>query len=144
MKKTKIDFDINNNLFPKLRFTSNNFFNFYNDLENYINNNKNNASNNGVFSSINNNSLMTVKSIILRNFNPYNLRQKLPEYDNEFYKKIIEIYEEEKARSELTNFNLIFPLKNNIEFYSKILIKSNSINDSNIVIWEYILNDNNL
>ena len=144
MKKTKFDFDINNNLFPKLRFTSNNFFNFYNDLENYINNNKNNASNNGVFSSINNNSLMTVKSIILRNFNPYNLRQKLPEYDNEFYKKIIEIYEEEKARSELTNFNLIFPLKNNIEFYSKILIKSNSINDSNIVIWEYILNDNNL
>jgi hypothetical protein len=144
MKKTKIDFDINNNLFPKLRFTSNNFFNFYNDLENYINNNKNNASNNGVFSSINNNSLMTVKSIILRNFNPYNLKQKLPEYENEFYKKIIEIYEEEKARSELTDFNLIFPMKNNIELYSKILIKSNCLNDSNIVIWEYILNKVNL
>ena len=144
MKKTKIDFDINNDLFPKLRFTSNNFFNFYNDLENYINNNKNNLSNNGVFPSINNNSLMTTKSIVLRNFNPYNLKQKLPEYDNEFYKKIIEIYEEEKTRSELTDFNLIFPLKNNIELYSKILIKSNSLNDSNIVIWEYILNKINM
>ena len=143
MKKTKIDFDINNDLFPKLRFTSNNFFNFYNDLENYVNN-KNNLSGNGGFPYINNNSLMTIKSIILRNFNPYNLKQKLPEYDNEFYKKIIEIFEEEKARSELTDFNLIFPLKNNIELYSQILIKSNCLNDSNIVIWEYILNNVNL
>ena len=140
MKKTKIDFDINNDLFPKLRFTSNNFFNLYNDLEIYINNNKNNNNNNGAFPSINSNSLMTIKSIILRNFNPYNLKQKLPEYDNDFYKKVIEIYEEEKARSELTDFNLIFPLKDNIELYSKILIKSNSLNDSNIVIWEHILN----
>ena len=97
-----------------------------------------------MFPFINNNSLMTTKSKVLRNFNPYNLKQKLPEYDNEFYKKIIEIYEEEKTRSELTDFNLIFPLKNNIELYSKILIKSNSLNDSNIVIWEYILNKINM
>ena len=145
MKKTKIDFDINNDLFPKLRFTSNNFFNFYSDLENYINNKKNtNLSSNGMFPLISNNSLMTTKSKVLRNFNPYNLKQKLPEYENEFYKKIIEIYEEEKARSELTDFNLIFPMKNNIELYSKILIKSNCLNDSNIVIWEYILNKVNL
>ena len=144
MKKTKIDFDINNHLFPKLRFTSNNFFNVYNDLDNYLNNNKNN-NNISAFPSINNsnNSLMTVKSIILRNFNPNNLRQKLPEYDNEFYKKIIEFFEEEKARSELTDFNLIFPLKENIEYYSKILIKSNCLNDSNIIIWEHILNKSN-
>ena len=86
---------------------------------------------------------MTVKSLILRNFNPNNLRQKLPEYDNEFYKKIIEFFEEEKARSELTDFNLIFPLKENIEYYSKILIKSNCLNDSNIIIWEHILNKSN-
>ena len=142
MKKTKIDFDINNHLFPKLRFTSNNFFNLYNDLGNYLNNNKNN-NNISAFPSINNNSLMTVKSLILRNFNPNNLRQKLPEYDNEFYKKIIEFFEEEKARSELTDFNLIFPLKENIEYYSKILIKSNCLNDSNIIIWEHILNKSN-
>ena len=139
MKKTKIDFDINNELFPKLRFTSNNFFNLYNDLESYVNLNKIN-NNNSSFPSINNSSLMSVKSIILRNFNPLNLRQKLPEYDNEFYKKIIEIYEEEKARSELTDFKLIFPLKENIEFYSKIFIRTNCLNDSNIITWEYILN----
>ena len=142
MKKTKIDFEINNQFFPKLRFTSNNYFNLYNDLDNYVNNNKNN-NNNNAFPSINNSSLMTVKSIVLRNFDPNNLRQKLPEYDNDFYKKIIEFYEEEKARSELTDFNLIFPLKENIEFYSKILIKSNCINDSNIIFWEYILNQSN-
>ena len=140
MKKNKIDFELNNNLFPKLRFTSNKFFNLYDDLENYINNKKNNLTNNGIFPLINNNSLMTIKSIILRNFNPNDLKQKLPEYENDFYKKLIEIYEEEKCRSELTDFKLIFPLKNNIEFYSQILIKSNCLNDSNIVLWEYILN----
>ena len=140
MKKNKIDFELNNNLFPKLRFTSNKFFNLYDDLENYINNKKNNLTNNGIFPLINNNSLMTIKSIILRNFNPNDLKQKLPEYENDFYKKLIEIYEEEKCRSELTDFKLIFPLKNNIEFYSQIFIKSNCLNDSNIVLWEYILN----
>ena len=141
MKKTKIDFEINNDFFPKLRFTTNKFFNLYDDFENYVNNNKNNnISTNGIFPLINNNSLMTIKSIILRNFNPNDLKQKLPEYDNDFYKKIIEIFEEEKSRSQLTDFKLIYPLKTNIEFYSKILIKSNCLNDSNIVLWEYILN----
>ena len=140
MKKTKIDFDLNNKLFPKLRFTSDKYFNSFNDLENNININKSGYQNNG-FSNINNNNLMTIKSIILRNFDKNNLKQKLPEYDNEFYKRIIDNFEEEKSRAELTDFNLIFPLKNNIEFYSQILIKSNYLNDSNIVIWEHILKE---
>jgi len=84
---------------------------------------------------------MTIKSIILRNFDKNNLKQKLPEYNNEFYKRIIDNFEEEISRSELTDFNLIFPLKNNIEFYSQILIKSNNLNDSNIVIWEHVLKE---
>ena len=140
MKKTKIDFDLNNKLFPKLRFTSDKYFNSFNDLENNININKSGYQNNG-FSNINNNNLMTIKSIILRNFDKNNLKQKLPEYDNEFYKRIIDNFKEEKSRGELTDFNLIFPLKNNIEFYSQILIKSNYLNDSNIVIWEHILKE---
>ena len=140
MKKTKIDFDLNNKLFPKLRFTSDKYFNAFKDLENNVNINKSGYQNNG-FSNINNNSLMTIKSIILRNFDKNNLKQKLPEYDNEFYKRIIDNFEEEKSRAELTDFNLIFPLKNNIEFYSQILIKSNYLNDSNIVIWEHALKE---
>ena len=36
---------------------------------------------------------------------------------------------------------MIFPKKENIEFYSKIMSKTNSINDTNIVLWEYILNN---
>ena len=142
MKKTKIDFDINNEMFPKLRFTKNNFFDLYNDFDNYVNNNKNiNMANNIPFRSQNNNNLMTLKSNVLKNFSPTNLRRKIPEYENEYYKNIIEYFIEERARSEMTDFNLIFPLKNNIEFYSDIIVKSNTLNDSNIVLWEYILNE---
>ena len=142
MKKTKIDFDINNELFPKLRFTRNNFFDLYNDFENYVNNNKNlNAINNINFRSLNNNSIMAIKSNVLKNFNQLNLKQKLPEYDNEYYKYIIEYFEEERARSEMTDFSLIFPIKNNIEMYSDIMAKSNTLNDANIVLWQHILNE---
>jgi hypothetical protein len=143
MKKTKIDFDINNDLFPKLRFTRNNFFDLYNDFENYVNNNKNNNSgSNLTFKSLNNNNIMIMKSNVIKNFNQQNLKQKTPDYDNEYYQKIIEYFIEERARSELTDFNLIYPLKNNIETYSDIIIKTNCLNDSNIVLWEHILNEN--
>ena len=145
MKKTKIDFDINNDLFPKLRFTRNNFFDLYNDFEYYVNNNKSNNSGNSIpfRSSNNNNNLMAIKTNILKNFNQQNLRQKIPEYNNDYYKNIIEYFIEERARSELTDFNLIYPLKNNIETYSDIIIKTNCLNDSNIVLWEHILNEIN-
>ena len=97
MKKTKIDFDINNDLFPKLRFTRNNFFDLYNDFENYVNNNKNlNVLNNIPFRSLNN---------------------------------------------KMTDFKLIFPLKNNIETFSDIMVKSNTINDANVVLWQFILTE---
>ena len=138
MKKTKLDFDLNNELFPKLRFTRNNFFDLYDDFENYVNNNKNiNLANNITM----NNNIMTIKSNIIKNFNPLNLKQKLPEYDNEYYKNIIEYFKEERARSEMTDFNLIFPLKSNIEYYKDIMLKSNILNDSTIVLWQYILNE---
>ena len=51
------------------------------------------------------------------------------------------IYKEEKARALTSGFSMIFPLKNNIDYYSKILIKDNCVNDTNIVLWEYILNN---
>ena len=85
------------------------------------------------------NSKMTIKSNILRNFEPDNLEKQLPEYDDEYYKKMIENFTEEKSRSHLTEFSLIFPLKNNIKTYGNILIKDNAINDYNIVLWQYIL-----
>ena len=143
MKKTKIDFDINNDMFPKLRFTKNNFFDLYNDFENYVNNNKNNSINNNIpFRSFNNSTnIISIKSNIMKNFNPMNLKQKIPEYDNEYYKSIIEYFVEERARSEMTDFNLIFPLKNNIENYSEIMVKSNTLNDANIVLWQHILSE---
>ena len=138
MKKTKLDFDLNNKFFPKLRFTRNNFFDLYDDFENYVNNNKNiNLANNITM----NNNIMTIKASIIKNFNPLNLKQKLPEYDNEYYKNIIEYFKEERARSEMTDFNLIFPLKNNIEYYKDIMLKSNILNDSTIVLWQHILNE---
>ena len=50
---------------------------------------------------MNNNNVMTLKQNVLKNFNQFNLSQKLPEYDNEYYKNIIEYFEEERARSEV-------------------------------------------
>ena len=87
----------------------------------------------------NSSSKMTVKATILKNFEPENLEKKLPEYDEEYYKKIIEMFTEEKARANATDFNLIFPLKRNIKTYGEILIKDNAINDYNIVVWQHIL-----
>ena len=85
------------------------------------------------------NSKMSIKSTILRNFDGDNLEKKLSEYDDEYYQKIIELYTEEKSRSHSTEFSLLFPLKNNIKTYGKILIKDNAVNDYNIVLWQYIL-----
>jgi len=87
-------------------------------------------------------SLMNLRMAVVQNFNIDNLRKKIPEYDNEYYKKIIEIYKEEKCRASTTGFTMIFPKKDNVNFYCKILAKDNSkINDTNIVLWEYILNN---
>ena len=75
----------------------------------------------------------------MRNFDGSHLEKKLPEYDDEYYKKIIELYSEEKSRAHCTEFNLLFPLKNNIKTYGNILIKDNAVNDYNIVLWQHIL-----
>ena len=85
--------------------------------------------------------IINLRSTIVQNFDIENLKYRTVEYDNEYYKKIIETYKEEKIRAELTGFSMIFPKKDNIEFYSKILAKTNSINDTNIVLWEHILNN---
>ena len=85
--------------------------------------------------------LMNLRLAVVQKFNIDNLKKKIPEYDNEYYKKIIEVYKEEKFRANTTGFTMIFPKKENIEFYSKILAKENKINDTNIVLWEHILNN---
>ena len=85
------------------------------------------------------NNKMNMKSTILKNFDPDDLEKKLPEYDEEYYKKMLENFNEEKMRSHATEFSLLFPLKNNIKKYGQILIKDNAMNDFNIVLWQYIL-----
>ena len=85
------------------------------------------------------NNKMNMKSTILKNFDPDDLAKKLPEYDDDYYKKMLENFNEEKMRSHATEFSLLFPLKNNIKKYGQILIKDNAMNDFNIVLWQYIL-----
>ena len=97
---------------------------------------------NGISNSkLSDKNLMNLRITVVQNFNIDNLKNKIPEYDNEYYKKIIEIYNEEKCRATITGFTMIFPKKDNIDFYSKILAKENKINDTNIVLWQYILNN---
>ena len=85
--------------------------------------------------------LINIRTSIVQKFDIDNLKNRTIEYDNDYYKKIIEIYSEEKLRAELTEFSMIFPRKDNIQFYSKIMAKTNSITDTNIVLWEHILNN---
>ena len=103
----------------------------FSDKKNLGNKNKNDKDN---F-----NNKMNMKSTILRNFDPDDLEKKLPEYDEEYYKKMLENFNEERMRSHATDFSLLFPLKNNIKKYGQILIKDNAMNDFNIVLWQYIL-----
>ena len=85
---------------------------------------------------------MTIKSSIIRNFDSENFKQKLPEYENDFYKKMLKNVEEEMIRSEMTGFKCIFPKKENVEKFGKVLSRIGNINDSNIVLWEYLLREN--
>ncbi len=62
-----------------------------------------------------NTNLITNKQKIEKNFNSNNLKGKLPEYNDEYYKNMIKMFQEEKIRSEITGFSLIFPKKDNIE-----------------------------
>ena len=84
---------------------------------------------------------MNIRLNVVQNFDIDNLKNKIPEYDDDYYKRMIDIYLEERSRAKLTGFTMIFPKKDNIDFYSKILAKENGINDNNIVLWEYILNN---
>ena len=92
-----------------------------------------------LFKGETNSELFTLKSDILRYFNPYNLSKYRENYSNPFYIKIIQDAIEEIDRSSLTDFNLIFPKKDNLEYYSKFLTKINQTHDTNIVFWQYIL-----
>ena len=85
--------------------------------------------------------LINIKQKIEKNYNPNDLRGKIPEYNHEYYKRMIKTFQEEKMRAETTGFSLIFPKKDNIEYYANILNKNNFVNDANAVLWEYILNN---
>ena len=90
----------------------------------------------------NNQNLSGIKlpKININNKNNYEIKSKGNENVDEYYKKIIENYNEEKIRSELTGFELIFPKKNNVQFYSKILKDSKYNNEANNTLWDYVLN----
>ena len=131
-------------------------FNHNNNEEIYNYNNKNNNSfnkkNNKKDKEIklpkikmNNNNkntnLINNKLKIEKNFDQNNLKAKIPEYNDEYYKNMITMFIEEKLRCEATGFSLIFPKKENVEYYANIMNKNNYFNDANIVLWEYILNN---
>jgi tubulin polyglutamylase TTLL4 len=71
--------------------------------------------------------------------NNYEIKSKGNEVIDEYYRKIIENFREEKMRAELTGFELIFPKKNNVQFYSKILKDSKFNNEANNVLWDFVL-----
>lgn len=79
-----------------------------------------------------------IKQKIYKEFNKNNLKRKCEEYDDEYYYDVIENFLEEKWRARYTDFELLFPVKENLEYYSKF-ISENATNDDNIVVWQYVL-----
>ena len=149
IKNNNISNQNNNNIFPYLNSfnnqnKNNNFF--INNINNNQNNNNQinnqNTNNNLNNNQNNNNNLIGIKSGIIKKFieNGYDYRIKQEIFNHPYYKNIKDYFIEERCRSEVTGFNLIFPLKSNIDIYSKYLIKE-GINDTNLFIWQYLLNE---
>ena len=80
-----------------------------------------------------------LKADIYNKFDKNNLFYKNFEYDNEYFiNGTLRDFEEEKLRASVTNFEIIFPIKENIQYYAKFF-STNSNNVDNIVTWQYIL-----
>ncbi len=80
-----------------------------------------------------------LKADIYNKFDKNNLFYKTFEYDNEYFiNGTLRDFEEEKLRASVTNFEIIFPIKENIQYYAKFF-STNSNNVDNIVTWQYIL-----
>ena len=84
-----------------------------------------------------------MKREVYKEFNKDNLKFKGRAYDSNYYQDVINKFIEEKCRSEVTDFEMIFPCKGNITFYSKFILNGNNgnsfTNDDTIVIWQYLL-----
>ena len=118
---------------------SKNGINSYNNNNNNSNNNSKKNNNKGNGKNKKEESLLNVKTTVVKNFNQNNnLKSEISEYENPFYKNMINYFIEERARSEITNYSLLFPKKENIEKYSIFLTKEGT-NDTNIVMWNYLL-----
>ena len=154
IKNNNISYQNNNNIFPYLNSSNNQNKNnnfFMNNQNNILNNNQNNNqiinqnnNNNNLNNNQNNNNIIGIKSGIIKKFieNGYDYRIKQEIFDHPYYINIKDNFIEERCRSEVTGFKLIFPLNSNIDIYSKYLIKE-GINDTNLFIWQYLLNEDN-
>lgn len=79
-----------------------------------------------------------MKAVIYKQYDKENIKKKCDEYDDEYYKDVIENFIEERIRCEYTDFDMLFPRKENIEYYAKFF-SDNSATDDNIVIWQYVI-----
>ena len=137
MKKKKLPQIINKS--EQGKNLSKNGINSYNNNNNNSNNNSKKNNNKGNGKNKKEESLLNVKTNVVKNFNQNNnLKSEISEYENPFYKNMINYFIEERARSEITNYSLLFPKKENIEKYSIFLTKEGT-NDTNIVMWNYLL-----
>ena len=80
-----------------------------------------------------------LKAEIFNGFDKNNLSFKGHEFNNEYFiNGTLRDFKEENLRSSVTDFELIFPIKENIQYYGKFF-SSNSNNVDNIVTWQYLL-----
>ena len=113
-----------------------------NDNNNDNNNNNNNKINDSInynmnVRKINKFNLGELKAQIYNKFDKNNLFYKGYEYDNEYFVNgTLRDFQEEKLRASITDFEMIFPIKENIQYYGKFF---NSNNADNIVTWQYVL-----
>jgi hypothetical protein len=100
-------------------------------INNFVINNNN--------KKINKYNLGELKAEIYNKFDKNNLSFKGYEYDNDYFiNGTLKDFKEEKLRASVTDFEMIFPIKETIQYYGKFFSK-NSNNVDNIVTWQYIL-----
>ena len=138
---SELDLEIKTNLFGDIiNVLGLKFYEHHNkDLLYFIDKEKMKEYNSNINLKIDKNNLGIIKSQIYNEFDINNIKYKGKEYDNDYFVNgVLREFNEEKQRSLITDFEMLFPQKETLKYYVKFMSK-NGNNADNIVTWQYVI-----
>ena len=138
---SELDLEIKTNLFSDIiNVLGLKFYEHHNkDLLYFIDKEKMKEYNSNINLKIDKNNLGIIKSQIYNEFDINNIKYKGKEYDNDYFiNGVLREFIEEKQRSLITDFEMLFPQKETLKYYVKFMSK-NGNNADNIVTWQYVI-----